>query len=108
MHDLHGRVVGPRRIVVLLDTDHLHFCDDVARVHETFRTMQVEPLFAEFVGRMKPIGELAPGAHAHDAVRGLAVAHFDAVLRDTPGAAAMLAGDVAAALAARGIRVTVA
>jgi predicted dienelactone hydrolase len=107
MRELHARTPGPARMVVLRDADHLHFCDDVERVHELFRMMPVEPLFADIAPHIKPIGELCPGAHAHDVVRGLGLAHFDAVLKADDAAAGFLAGDVAALMAARGVRVDV-
>ncbi|HBW19727.1 MAG: hypothetical protein ACLPN6_18725 [Streptosporangiaceae bacterium] len=52
---------------------------------------------------MRPITELSSAAHAHAFTRGLTLAHLDAALRDHQGAAQFLAGDVIAALAARGV-----
>jgi predicted dienelactone hydrolase len=105
MHRLVGRTPGTTRLVVIRDADHLHFCDDVERVHELFRTMPVEPLFVPLVKGIRPIGELCPGAHAHDVVRSVGLAHFDATLKGDEAAAAFVAGDVVGALADRGVRV---
>ncbi len=107
MHELHRRTQASKRMVILNDADHLHFCDNVEQVHEMFRTMPADPLFADVVKDIRPIGELCPGAHAHEFVRGLGLAHLDAALRSDEGAAAFLAGDVRAALSARGVRVDV-
>ena len=107
MHELHGRTQAHKRMVVLKDADHLHFCDNVEQVHEMFRTMPADPLFAEAVKQIKPIGELCPGAHAHEFVRALGLAHMDAVLKGDEEAVDFLTGDVGAALAARGVRVEV-
>ena len=104
MHELHRRTQASKRLVILQDADHLHFCDNVEQVHEMFRSMPLDPLFADAVKQIKPIGELCPGAHAHEFVRGLGLAHMDAVLRGDEAAAGFLAGDVTAALAARGVR----
>lgn len=104
---LYERTPGPKRLVVLADTDHLHFLDRVEENHELFRSTPPVALFADIVHRMKPIGDLTPGEHAYVAVRGLGLAHMDAVLKASTAAAAWLAGDVAATLAARGVRVTV-
>ena len=105
MHELHGRTQASKRMVILKDADHLHFCDNVEQVHEMFRTMPTDPLFATVAKQIKPIGELCPGAHAHDFIRGLGLAHLDAVLKGDETAARLLAGDVAGVLAARGVRV---
>ena len=107
MHQLHGRTQASKQMVILGDADHLHFCDNVEQVHELFRTMPSYPLFAAVVKNIRPIGELCPGAHAHDLVRGLGLAHMDAVLKADERAAALLGGDVQAVMAERGVRVEV-
>ena len=107
MHELHGRTQATKQMVILQDADHLHFCDNVEQVHELFRTMPTDPLFAPAVAKIRPIGELCPGAHAHDLVRGLGLAHMDAVLRGDERAAALLGGDVRGMMAERGVRVDV-
>src|SRR5262245_5736502 len=107
MHELHRRTQASKRMVVLKDADHLHFCDNVEQVHEMFRSMPLDPLFADAVKGIKPIGELCSGARAHDFVRGLGLAHLEAALRGDEAAAAFLAGDVGAALAARGVQAQV-
>lgn len=52
---------------------------------------------------MLPLAELASGEQAHTFVRGLALAHLDATMRDIGAAEELLAGDVAAELAKRGV-----
>ena len=52
---------------------------------------------------MRPIGELCTGEQSHLFVRGLTVAHFDAVLKQTDQARRFLAGDIQAELASRGV-----
>jgi len=104
---LYGRTPAPKRMVVLTDTDHLHFLDRADENHEMFRLVPQRGLFEDIVKLMKPIAELVPGEHAAIAVRGLGLAHMDAALKGDAAAAALLAGDVAATLAARGVRATV-
>ncbi len=107
VRQLYGRTPGTKRMVVLTDTDHLHFLDRVEENHEMFRLVPQRGLFEDVVKQMRPICELAPGAHAYLAVRGLGLAHMDATLKGDAAAVALLAGDVAGALAARGVRATV-
>jgi hypothetical protein len=94
-------------MVILKAADHIHFCDNVEQAHEMFRTLPGDPLFEVVKQGMRPIGELCPGAHAHDLVRGLGLAHMDATLKTDEGAARLLAGDLRAMMAERGVRVEV-
>jgi predicted dienelactone hydrolase len=103
MRDLFARTQSSKRLVVLRNADHMHFCDRVEEVHEMFRQMPQDPAFEPLRSKIPPIADLCPGEHALDAIRGLALAHFDAHLRGNDAAAALVAGDVAGRLAARGI-----
>jgi len=103
---LYERAAAPKRLVVLTDTDHLHFMDRIEENHEMFRLVPQEGLFASVIASIKPISELAPGEHAYLAVRGLGLAHMDATLKGDESAAALLAGDVAGTLARHGVRAT--
>ena len=107
MHELLERTPATKRMVVLEDADHLHFCDRVEETHELFRTMPQDPLFEDIQKAIPPIAELVPGERAHLAIRGLALAHMDAHLRGDAAAARLLAGDVRAALAERGVAASV-
>lgn len=108
MRELLARTEGSRRMAVLVDADHMHFCDEVEAVHEMFRTMAPPGPFQQIAQDLPPASALVPGTHAYDFNRGLALAHLDSVLRGDSGASAFLAGDVAATFAERGIRVTLA
>jgi predicted dienelactone hydrolase len=108
MHELLARTPSRRkRMVVMENTDHLHFCDRVEQVHELFRMMPPPGAFEEAARRTPPIAELAPPDHAYLCVRGLGLAHMDAVLKGHEGAAHLLEDDLPAALAGRGVRVAV-
>ena len=107
MRELLSRTKGTRKMAVLVNADHMHFCDRVEEVHEMFRTMPPPGDFERIAKDVPPIAELCPGEHAYAFVRGLGLAHFDAVLRESEAAAAFLAGDLEATLGERGIAIVV-
>jgi len=90
MHELYGRVSAPKRFATLTRTDHMHFCDRAADVHEFMRTMP--PPGLEGAKRARPFHELRPAAEAYDAIRGLTLAHFDAALKHLSEADVLLDG----------------
>lgn len=106
MHELLERTPGPSRMAILEQSDHMHFCDRVEETHEMFRLMPKPPLFSA-ISNVPPMAGLVPGEHAYDFVRGLGLAHFDAVLREHEAAARLLEQDLAALLAARGVKIRV-
>lgn len=99
MHDLLKRTDSIDRMVVLVDADHFHFCDNAELTHDLMTSVMGEGA--------RPSGELVPGAHAYDVTNGLGLAHFDAELRHIPEAAALLERDLDEVLAERGINVDV-
>jgi len=107
MHELFGRTPPAKRMVVIENADHMHFCDRIEEVHELFRLMPQDPVFRDIQQAIPPITELCPGEHGYVTVRGLGLAHMDAHLRGDERAAHFLAGDVRATLAARGVSVAV-
>jgi len=102
MHELFARTTASKRMFVLGNADHMHFCDRIEEIHELFRMMP-PPIFDTLAPSIKPIGELCRPDHAYPFVRGLGLAHMDAHLRGNEAAARLLGGDVIAALRARGI-----
>jgi dienelactone hydrolase len=107
MHELLERTQSRKQMVVLKNSDHMHFCDRVEEVHELFRLMPPPGDFERLAKNVRPIGELCPGEHAYRFVRGLGLAHMDAHLKGNEAAASLLAGDVRAMLAERGVSVDV-
>lgn len=91
----------PSQLVVLRDTDHMHFCDAAKQLHELFRAMPVKVV--PIASPMPPFSELAPAAHGHAAASGLGLAWLDAHIRDDARAAALLDQDLPALLARHGI-----
>lgn len=106
MRELLARTPATKQLMVLGDSDHMHFCDEVEATHEMFRTMPPPGPFTEIAKLVPPITELVPGLHAYDFVRALGLAHMEATLRGNEDAAAFLASDLPAAFAERGIRVS--
>lgn len=116
MRELIAGTPGPTRAVNLLRADHFHFCDRAEQVHDMFKLMV--PMLAgasgprapdvqALLGGMKASAELCPGEHAYALLQGLGLAHMDAHLRGSADAAALLAGDLEALLAGRGVAVQV-
>ncbi len=103
VRELFGRTPEPKRMFVLRWADHQHFLDDVEGQHEALRAMALPGDAAWIPGAMRPMSELCSGAQAHDFVRGLALAHFDATLRKSAEAEQFLATDAEAWLAGRGV-----
>ena len=106
MHELFEKTRSPKRMAVLKNADHMHFCDRIDEIHEMFRMMPPPGAFAEAAKLVPPISELAPPEHGYLFVRGLGLAHMDAALKGDGGAAEFLA-NVQPALAARGVAVEV-
>jgi predicted dienelactone hydrolase len=100
---LFARTPLPRRMFILRNADHQHFVDDVAAEHEAVRGMSYPAELAWLPAAMRPAWELCPPEHAHLFTRGLTLSHLDAALRQLPGAAGFLDGDVTGARAARGV-----
>ncbi len=107
MHELLERTQSPKRMVALKNSDHMHFCDRVEEMHELFRLMPPPGDFERIAKGVRPISELCPGEHAYRFVRGLGLAHMDAHLKGNDSAARLLAGDIKATLAERGVAVEV-
>ena len=80
--ELHERTPAIARMFVLRGVDHLHFVDDVETAHESLRLDTLSGDAAWIPAAMRPLAELCPPVRAHEAIRGLTLAHLDATLRD--------------------------
>lgn len=105
MYELFGRTTGTKKMVVLKNADHFHFCDYVEQAHEMFRTTSHFGEAAWISEVMPPMRELCPGELAYLFVRGLGLAHMDAFLKGDAAAARFLAGDIEAVMARHGVSV---
>ena len=106
MEELFEKTAPPKRMAVLKNADHMHFCDRIEEVHEMFRLMPPPGAFADAAKLVPPITELAPPEHGYLFVRGVGLAHMDAALKQD-GAARELLADIPSALRARGVAVAV-
>jgi len=105
MHELFGRTGSPKRMVVLLNADHMHFCDRPRQAHEMLRTVPGVTAVIDLETEIPPFSELCPAAHGLDATRGLGLAHFDGVLKGIDEAVVFGRDQAMSALSRRGIDV---
>jgi dienelactone hydrolase len=105
MYELFERTTSTKQMTILRRADHLHFIDNVEQEHEAYRTMPMPPEVAQMQKEMLPIADLCSGEQAHLWVRGLTLAHMDAILNQRQDAQRLLAGDIAGELAKRGVEV---
>ena len=113
MQDLHARHPGPRSTVVLQNADHFHFNDAIEQTHDGYQMMlagmaegmeaEARQGLEEMLAKMKPSSELVPGDQAYRLINGLALAHFDAELREDPSAIAMMRSNLVETAADQGI-----
>jgi len=101
--ELYERTPATARMFVLRGVDHLHFVDDVETAHESLRLDTLPGDAAWIPAAMRPLAELCPPARAHEAIRGLTLAHLDATLRDDRRAEAFLRDAATTGLPALGI-----
>lgn len=80
--DVFQQTPEPKRLVALRGVDHLHFVDDAQAAHERVREMQFPAELAWMQQEMRPWGELRPQAETHALIAALALAHFDATLKE--------------------------
>ena len=104
MYEIFERIPAAKRMVVLRRADHMHFMDNVEQLHEAVRTSPPWIPELDYLQKeMRPIAELCTGEQSHLFVRGLTVAHFDAVLKENDEARRFLTCDIQAELASRGV-----
>ncbi len=103
MYELFDRTQATKRMIILRRADHKHFMDNVEEMHETVRQMPFPEELSWIPREMKPIVELSSGEQAHLFVRGLTVAHMDAVLKHSEEARRFWQGDIVEQLAARDV-----
>jgi hypothetical protein len=107
MYELFARTPATKQMVILRRADHIHFLDNVEQEHETARTFPWAGKLAWIGKEMRPIAELCSGEQSHLFVRGLTLAHFDAVLKERQDAQRFLNSDLESELAVRGVDVIV-
>jgi len=81
MYDIFEQAPEPKKMVVLERADHMHFVDDVEKMHEAFRTMPLSGDLAAIQADMRPIAELCSGEEAHRFIQDVTLDHFNATLK---------------------------
>ena len=104
MYELFDRTEATKRMIILRRADHMHFMDNVEEIHETVRQMTFPEELSWIPREMKPISELSSGDQAHLFVRGLTLAHMDAVLKQSEEARRFWQGDIIASTRRAGRR----
>lgn len=94
MYELFDRTEATKRMIILRRADHMHFMDKVEEMHETVRQMPFPEELSWLPREMKSIAELSSGDQAHLFVRGLTVAHMDAVLKQSEKTQRFWHGDI--------------
>jgi fermentation-respiration switch protein FrsA (DUF1100 family) len=78
--ELYERVPEPKRLVRLVDVDHMHFLDDAQKAHELVRLMPGMALVPP-AGPIREWDSLAMAAPTHETIRSLVLEHVMSVLR---------------------------
>jgi predicted dienelactone hydrolase len=103
MRDLLERVPTATALVILRRSDHFHFCDGAAAMHDFVMLMT-----ATTGNGMKPMSQLVGEEKAQEFIGSMALAHFDRYLRASSDATSFLELDLETVMADRDIEVEVA
>ncbi|HEX7794740.1 MAG TPA: alpha/beta fold hydrolase, partial [Vicinamibacterales bacterium] len=95
VYEIFKRVPAAKRMVILRGADHMHFMNNIERLHEAVRTSPPSIPELDYLQKeMRPIAELCTAEQSHLFVRALTVAQFDAVLKHDNDARRFLADDI--------------
>ena len=112
--DMFSRIKGDKRMVILQDADHNHFCDDIDVAHAWFKDLTLanvdymEPGEADWPAIARailPLEELTSPESTYTLWRGVTTAHFDATLRGSADAAGLLNNSLTKTANAFGARI---
>ena len=112
--EMFSRIKSNKRMVVLLDADHNHFCDDIDVAHTWYK--ELTEANADYLGTdeadwpaiaraIRPLDELTSPEATYRLWQGVVTAHFDSVLGDSVEAAQILSDDLAGRTAQFGARI---
>jgi len=81
MFEIFDRIPSAKKkMAVLHRADHMHFIDEIAKLHEGFRTAPTPPELAAMQKEMLPMSELTSEEDAHRFVCDVTLAHFEEFL----------------------------
>lgn len=112
VNDLFNRTPEPKKMIVINNADHFHFCTYTEMAHEMLRS-QPELLFGDtpfskqIKENMLPITELCPSELAQAFLNSLGLAHMDAHLKNNRAAEKWLKGNIKSIMTSKGIDVEV-
>ena len=78
--EIFERVPGTKKMMILPRADHMHFVDEIEKLHEGFRTAPVAPELVELQKQMLPMSQLTSAEEAQRLVSEWTLAHFDEFL----------------------------
>src|SRR5262245_5879560 len=92
LRELHRELRPPKRLAVLKNSGHLHFCDNAEQGHEMLRAMWKSGSFpvadpdidlAAIAEASRPFAELCPAEHGAATVQALCLSHMDAHVKES-------------------------
>lgn len=112
--DMFSRIRTTKRMVILQNADHNHFCDDIDVAHAWFKDLTLANV--DYMGTedtdwpaiaraIRPLEELTQPEATYTLWRGVSVAQLDAVLKGSKKAARLLDRDLTSAAATFGARI---
>lgn len=110
MHDLFQKTPEPKKMLVLENSDHFHFCDNVEFIHDAMIQMGSSLFGGENetgpLSTMKKSSELCSGDSAYKLIQGVGLAHMDAHLKQINEADNFLTHDLNALLKSKDVIVS--
>lgn len=110
MHDLYQQTPQPKRMLILENSDHFHFCDNVEFIHDAMVKMG-SALFGGnndtgVLSKMEPSDNLCSGADAYAFIQASTLTHMDSHVRHNEQARDFLTQKLLASLTERNIHIT--
>lgn len=110
MQDLYQQTPQPKRMLILENSDHFHFCDNVEFIHDAMVKMG-SALFGGnndtgVLSKMEPSEKLCSGADAYAFIQACTLAHMDSYVRNNKEAQEFSEHKLLASLTEKNIHVT--
>lgn len=110
MYELYARTPEPKRMLILENADHFHFCDNVEFIHDAMINMG-SGLFGEdnntgVLSKMLKSTELCSGNDAYAFIQAATLAHMDAHVCNNKDAQSFLENTLMKALSQKNIKVS--
>ncbi len=110
MHDLYQNTPQPKRMLVLENSDHFHFCDNVEFIHNAMTKMGSSLFGGDnetgVLSKMEAAENLCSGEKAYAFIQACTLAHFDAHVLNNSEALAFLDNELLPSLKEKQISVS--